>query len=267
VTESAARRVFTVTPIGVVRSPFADKASAPRQASIAKETRGRIELEPGRGFEHAIEGLAAWDHLWVVYWFHQAEGSSRNKVQPPRSAERRGVLATRSPHRPNPLGLSAVRLLGVEGLTLHVEGIDMIDGTPVLDIKPYVAYADSIPDASAGWLDDAVDPGPRYQIDWDEPARAQVAWLASRGHDVVLRVETILRAGPEPHPYRRIKRGDDGALTLAVKAWRFRFSVDGARVSIHGVETGYRPRELARASDDPELALHRDYVAAFGGSR
>jgi len=265
VTDDATPRSLAMAPIGLVRSPFADKASAPRQASIAKEVCGTVELHPGRGLEHALEGIETWDHIWVVYWFHAAEGSARNKVQPPRSRERRGVFATRSPHRPNPIGLSAVKLLRVEGLILHVRGIDMIDGTPVLDLKPYVAYADSIPDASAGWLDDAADPGPRYQIEWSVAAEARAAWLRARGHDVVTPAETILCAGPEPHPYRRIKREADGGLCLAVKAWRYRFTVDGTRVRVENISSGYRPRELACDSQDADVVLHREMVAAFEG--
>jgi tRNA-Thr(GGU) m(6)t(6)A37 methyltransferase TsaA len=259
--------MITLVPIGVVRSPFTDKSEAPRQPAEARAVEGSIVLEAGRGFEHALEGITAWDHLWVIYWFHGAEGAVKNKVQPPRSAEKKGVFATRSPHRPNAIGLSAVRLLGVDGLTLRISGLDMIDGTPVLDLKPYVPYSDAIVDASSGWLDAPADPGPRYVVEWTPEAARVAAWLGERGVDVVTPAETILKAGPEPHPYRRIKQDPGGGLRLAVKAWRYRFEVVGDRIVVRTIESGYRPKELARANPDEELRLHRDMVEAFGAGR
>ena len=128
---------------------FAAKDEAPRQA-VVDGAEAVIELFPGRNLEHAIEDLAGWERIWVIFWFHLNPGW-RPKVLPPRSTSgRKGVLATRSPHRPNPLGLSAVRLLRIEGLNLHVQGVDMIDGTPVLDIKPYVPYSDAFAQSGSG---------------------------------------------------------------------------------------------------------------------
>jgi tRNA-Thr(GGU) m(6)t(6)A37 methyltransferase TsaA len=126
---------FVVRPIGLVRSPFAEKAEAPRQAVAegAAGVAGRIEMFPEH--EHALDDLDGFDRIWVLFWFHEAHGS-RAKVLPPRSNRKRGVFATRSPHRPNPIGMSAVRLERVDGLVLHVRDLDLIDGTPVLDIKP-----------------------------------------------------------------------------------------------------------------------------------
>src|SRR5271167_4134636 len=104
---------ITFEPIGVVHTPFKEKVSAPRQSIAAENVEGTIELFPGRSLEHALEDIGSWERLWVVFVFHRAEGW-RPKVLPPRSTKRRGVLATRSPHRPNPIGLSAVRLVGVD---------------------------------------------------------------------------------------------------------------------------------------------------------
>src|SRR5690606_8897037 len=102
----------------------------PHQPSAAREVEGSIELYPGHHFEHGLVDLATWSHIWVLFWFHQNAGW-RPKVLPPRSLRRRGVFATRAPHRPNPIGLSCVRLMNVQDLTLHVRGVDMLDGTPV----------------------------------------------------------------------------------------------------------------------------------------
>src|SRR6202000_473846 len=114
---------------------------------------GTVELFPGTGVEHALEDLDGWERIWIAFVFHlNAESAFRTKVPPPRSAKRRGVFATPSPYRPNPIGLSSVELLEVRGLTLSVRDVDMIDGSPVLDLKPYVPYADAFPNARAGWL-------------------------------------------------------------------------------------------------------------------
>ena len=139
-------RVPIFEPIGVVHSPFREKREAPRQGTANGSAEGTIELFSSSGMEHAVCDLEGFERLFLLFHFHEAK-HFRPKVQPPRSSVRRGVLATRSPHRPNPIGLTVVRLWRVEGLRLHVGDLDVIDGTPVLDIKPYVPYADAFPDA------------------------------------------------------------------------------------------------------------------------
>lgn len=270
---------LTLSPIGVVRSPFRERAEAPRQPSAAAGVAGTIELWPGRGFEHALEDLEHWSHLWVLFWFHLNEGW-RPKVLPPRSDRRRGVFATRSPYRPNPLGLSVLRLERVDGLTLHVRDLDLVDGTPVLDIKPYVAYADAHPDASPGWLETPEpgststpseagstsapsDPAPSFDVAWSDVADEQAAWLLE-AHGVDLRspASRVLSLGPQPHPYRRIRVEGD-SMRLAVKDWRLSFSVEGRRVIIHSIATGYRERELWGENPSAPDA-HRAFVERFG---
>ena len=111
----------------------------------------RLTLEPIGFVRCALDDLVGWEIIRVIFWFH-LNPAWRPKVLPPRSTSgRKGVFSTRSPHRPNALGLSAVRLERIDGLTLHISDVDMIDGTPVLDTKPYVAYTDAHADASSGW--------------------------------------------------------------------------------------------------------------------
>jgi tRNA-Thr(GGU) m(6)t(6)A37 methyltransferase TsaA len=255
---------LVVRPIGFVRSPFTEKMSAPRQPYAAEGVRGTIELLPSTEFEHALSDLDEWDHIWVIFWFHLNEGW-RPKVLPPRSKKRRGLFSTRSPHRPNPLGLSVLKLDAVEGLTLHVRNLDLLDGTPVLDIKPYVPFADAIPSASSGWFDPR-DPAPAFAVEWEPLATEQADWLRKM-HAIQL-VEPVTRTlalGPEPHPYRRIKRRGSG-YRLAHKDWRIDFRVDGRAVTVEALATGYKPRELAE-SPDPAVAAHRAFVARFGDGR
>jgi|ERR1035438_1040753 tRNA-Thr(GGU) m(6)t(6)A37 methyltransferase TsaA len=164
---------FTYRPIGLVRTPYARRIDAPHQPSVVAGTatgapaEATLELDAALP-ETVLRDLAGFERVWLIFAFHQSEGWTP-LVQPPRGPRgKRGVLATRSPHRPNAIGLSAVELLSIEGRTLRLRGVDLLDGTPVLDLKPYVPYADAFPGARAGWID-AVDaatgshsaPGPK----------------------------------------------------------------------------------------------------------
>ena len=113
---------------------------------------GRVEIFAERVPKKALRDLEGFDRIWLVTYLH-LNPKWGPLVRPPRGGRRRGVLATRSPHHPNPIGLSAVSLDRIEGTTLYVRGLDLIDGTPVLDIKPYVPYCDAFPDSAAGWVD------------------------------------------------------------------------------------------------------------------
>lgn len=255
---------LTLTPIGILRCQLATKVDAPRQPVASQDNTGVITLYPGSNFEHALEDIAGWERLWVIFWFHH-NASWRPKVLPPRSASgRKGVFATRSPHRPNPLGLSALRLERVEGLRLYVRDVDLLDGTPILDIKPYVAYSDAFPDARGGWLAPVQDPVATYNVIFTPEADAQLKWIAERS-DLALRARILntLSLGPQPHPYRRIRSETDGTLILAVQDWRVQFSVAGNEVLVLRVTSGYRKSQLAADAADTSsvIALHRSFLA------
>eukprot|EP00741_Cyanophora_paradoxa_P013657 tig00020704_g13186.t1 len=152
-------------PIGYVRSPYKERFGTPRQAPITQqivggqEAEAEIHLNPGLNLDLAVRGLEGFEYIWVISWMHLNKGWNP-LVTPPRGPKvKRGVLATRAPHRPNPMALSAVRLVGVHGRILKVRGIDLLDWTPVLDIKPYVPYCDAFPSARAGWLDEIATEG------------------------------------------------------------------------------------------------------------
>lgn len=258
-------------PIGFVRSPLLSKVQAARQPRVAAGTPARIELLPGRNFEHALEDLARWELIWVIFWFHQNAGW-RPKVLPPRSTTgRKGVFATRSPHRPNPLGISAVRLERVAGLVLHVCDADMLDGTPVLDLKPYVAYTDAHPQAGPGWLEDSAragtepqppDPVRGYAVRLEAPAAEQAAWIQSRtGLALGERIRSTLILGPAPHPYRRIRRVTQG-MQLSGKEWRVRFTVSERDVRVTAIDSGFPPAQLAAGTDDL-LQPHREFLTLW----
>ncbi|HEX5660847.1 MAG TPA: tRNA (N6-threonylcarbamoyladenosine(37)-N6)-methyltransferase TrmO [Polyangiales bacterium] len=255
---------LTITPIGVVHSPFRERADAPRQprADGTGEAEGTVELFAGRGFEDALSDLALWDHVWVVFWFDRNR-EFRPKVQPPRSDVKRGLFATRSPYRPNPIGLSALRLLGVDGLVLRVSGLDLLDGTPVLDIKPYVPYTDAIPHANHGWLDAGEpgapvrDPRPAYAVLFSPRAQEQLTFLRSLEVELEAPLSSALALGPSPHAYRRIKQDGD-KLRIALKDWRAWFTVHERVITVERLGSGYRTRELATAP-----SVHQAFAARF----
>jgi tRNA (adenine37-N6)-methyltransferase len=249
-----------------MRTAFATKVEAPRQPAAAANAPGIIELLPGLNLEHAVEDLAGWERIWVIFWFDRNDGW-RPKVLPPRSTDgRKGVFATRSPHRPNPLGLSVLRLERVEGLKLHVLDVDLLDGTPVLDIKPYVPYSDAFPDSGSGWLQPAADPGKSWSVAFTSAAEAQLAWIAARSPlPLRERIVNTLMLGPQPHPYRRIRHGKDGSKTLAVQDWRARFLVDDDLLTVTDIYSGYSKARMAEHLQDPvgTLKLHREFSTAF----
>lgn len=236
---------MNIEPIAYFRSPFSSKFGIPRQSGIATDVPGRIEFVPEYRHAEAVRGLEAFDYLWLIWEFSAAHSPAPHPsgqdspqdaptrhaltVRPPRLGgnERIGVFASRSPFRPNRLGLSSVRIerIDADGPVIHVRGADLMDGTPIYDIKPYVAYADAHPDARSGFVDQttwkglrvevaeeadcplppeeqqtllsvlALDPRPRYQ---DDPQR--VYGMPYDGYDVrfkvrdgVLRIERFVK--------------------------------------------------------------------------
>ena len=145
--------MFTMKPIGLVRSPYTDAAQIPKGRGAEHHAEGTLDILPE--YEPGLGDIEGFSHLYVIWVFDRAEGSSLIAT-PPSDNKPHGVFATRSPQRPNPIGLTVVTLLRREGNRLAVRGVDMLDGTPILDIKPYLS---SVPDGDLrrGWLD-AVDP-------------------------------------------------------------------------------------------------------------
>lgn len=145
---------LSLQPVAILRTPFAEKFGVPRQSGLVPAAEGRVEFSPEFAAPDFTRGIEAFSHLWLVTGFHKNppwDGAAT--VRPPRLGgnERVGVFASRSPLRPNGLGLSLVRLLAVEPGVLRVEGIDCVDGTPVYDVKPYLPYCESRPEARADW--------------------------------------------------------------------------------------------------------------------
>lgn len=189
----------TVAPVGIVRSCFMEKFAIPRQPQLAPAARGVLELLPPFDQPEAIEGLDQVSHVWLLFLFHQAlEEKPRLKVRPPRLGGNKsmGVFATRATHRPNGIGQSVVRLEGVEPGRLLLSGIDLLDGTPVLDIKPYVPYADSVEGAHNHMASAAPV---AITVQWADSALPQAREHALRlGEPLVALIEQCLAQDPRP---------------------------------------------------------------------
>ncbi|MFD2643084.1 tRNA (N6-threonylcarbamoyladenosine(37)-N6)-methyltransferase TrmO [Pseudomonas japonica] len=189
----------SVSPVGFVRSCFKEKFAIPRQPQLAPAARGVLELVPPFDTGEAVAGLEQSSHVWLLFLFHQAlEDKPRLKVRPPRLGGNAsvGVFATRATHRPNGIGQSVVRLEKVEPGRLLLSGIDLLDGTPVLDIKPYVPYADSIAEASNQM---ASAPPESIAVEWGESALPQAHEHALRlGEPLVELIEQCLAQDPRP---------------------------------------------------------------------
>lgn len=189
----------TVSPVGIVRSCFKEKFAIPRQPRLAPAARGILELLPPFDQGDAVAGLEQVSHVWLLFLFHQAlEDKPRLKVRPPRLGGNKsmGVFATRATHRPNGIGQSVVRLEGVEPGRLLLSGIDLLDGTPVLDVKPYVPYADSIEDATNQMASDAPE---AIAVAWSEDALPQAHAHALRLREPLVElIEQCLAQDPRP---------------------------------------------------------------------
>ncbi|AFO49853.1 MULTISPECIES: tRNA (N6-threonylcarbamoyladenosine(37)-N6)-methyltransferase TrmO [Pseudomonas] len=189
----------TVVPVGIVHSCFKEKFAIPRQPQLAPAARGVLELLPPFNQGDAVEGLEQVSHIWLLFLFHQAlEEKPRLKVRPPRLGGNKsmGVFATRATHRPNGIGQSVVRLEGVEPGRLLLSGIDLLDGTPVLDIKPYVPYADSV----AGASNQMANAAPvAIAVQWADNALIQAREHALRLNEPLVQlIEQCLAQDPRP---------------------------------------------------------------------
>ena len=228
-----------VRPIGVIRTPFSSKYGAPRQpATAAAQAAGVITLHEDANFEQALEDLAGFDFLWIIFWFHRNSGWKPKVLPPDGGRRKRGVFATRSPHRPNPIGLSLCRLMEVRGRTLTVENPDMLDGTPVLDIKPYLPHAEAHPGARGGWIAGGHEMTEgRFAVSFSpDVERVFDRMDAGERHQVRAYLHGVLSHDPFPHAYRRIKSGGNGTCVIAVRLWRFAFVIEADAVRVLGAD-------------------------------
>ena len=217
--------------IARIYTGFPEKFGIPRQSGIV-DTPARIVFEPEYRNPDALRGIEGYSHLWILWQFSQAIRDDWSPtVRPPRLGgnRRMGVFATRSPFRPNPIGLSSVRLLGVnetkdEGTVLKVAGADILDGTPIYDIKPYLAYTDSHPDAIGGFADEVKD----YSVDVEIPNEI-LERIAPADRDSII---LLLRNDPRPS-YRANEAGEYG---MSYAGYEISFSAERSTLKVLRIE-------------------------------
>ncbi len=222
---------YAIRPIARIRCDLKEKFGVPRQAGIVEALEGRIVFEPEFRDPEALRGIEGFSHLWLIWQFSEAVRQDWSPtVRPPRLGgnTRMGVFATRSPFRPNALGLSCVRLLGLErdgelGTVLRVGGADLMDGTPIYDIKPYVPYADSHPEALAGFAPDA---GKSLAVDFPQQLLERVPPEKREG------LLGVLARDPRP----RYQNDPERLYGLRFGEQNVKFTVDGERLTVREVE-------------------------------
>ena len=223
---------ISITPIAHMKSDFSTKFGIPRQSGLVQQLRSTIVFQPEFRNADALRGIEGFSHLWIIWQFSEAVRTQWSPtVRPPRLGgnTRMGVFATRSPFRPNNLGLSCVKLLGVEetaefGTVIHVGGADLMDGTPIFDIKPYIPYADCQPDAIGGFTDTAAD----FLLEVDFPA-SLLSLLPETKRDAAVQV-----LSHDPRPSYQRKPGRVYGLTFA--GFDIRFTVEDSTLTVVAVE-------------------------------
>lgn len=192
--------VFSFTSIGYLATPFQDKFGIPRQPRLATQALGELQLLPPFDRPESVRGLEAFSHVWLSFVFHQTQGEWNPTVRPPRLGgnKRVGVFASRSPFRPNPIGLSLVELVSistVDGVVLTFRGVDLVNGTPILDIKPYIPFAESVPQAKSGFVD---GPPPLLNVCFSPAAQTVCQKALTQYPDLSALIEQVLAQDPRP---------------------------------------------------------------------
>lgn len=202
---------FSIEPVGIIHSCFSDKFGVPRQSRLVASACARLQLLPPYNRPEVCAGLEGYSHVWISFVFHHCLGQrARLSVRPPRLGGNRrvGVFASRATHRPNPIGLSVVALAGVErgegGVSLLLRGVDLVNGTPVLDIKPYLATEDAVAGARADYA--AEPPEARFQVRFSVLAQRQCRRYAAAYPDLPELIEAVLSLDPRP-AYHAGRRG------------------------------------------------------------
>lgn len=222
--------LISLKPIGFLESCYPDKFGTPRQPGLSPKAWSKLKLRADLQPEQALEGLENFSHIWLIFVFHQNKVARYHaKVHPPRlGGESMGIFATRSPHRPNPLGLSLVELVRIEKDSLILAGADLIDGTPILDVKPYLPEVESKPDAKRGWLERADKPP--IEVVFRPEAESVLQQWQVRHPDKEIRqmLEDTLKLDPRPVVYRGYEQQEspyrsDHAFRLLDGDVHFRF--------------------------------------------
>jgi tRNA-Thr(GGU) m(6)t(6)A37 methyltransferase TsaA len=228
---------YTFEAIGHIRSCFSEKFGTPRQPGLVSQARAVVEIDPPFQRLEAFQALEGFSHIWILFVFHQCRQTWKTKVRPPRLGgnQRVGVFASRSGFRPNPIGQSVVELISIkagrDSLQLHIKDLDLVDGTPVLDIKPYLPYADSRPQARAGYAGER--PRPVKQVVFSPAADRSCRELENDSRpDLHALITRLLCLDPRPGYADTSAKRDYGMRLWDVDV---KFSIEGNQFVVNDV--------------------------------
>ncbi|MFN8673974.1 MAG: tRNA (N6-threonylcarbamoyladenosine(37)-N6)-methyltransferase TrmO [Candidatus Sericytochromatia bacterium] len=264
------KKNIDIKPIGYLKCNQKDRYEAPRQGIHSKKSYGYIELNKYNNFEQALQDLDGIERIWLIYHFHINDGW-KPLVNPPRFLERKiGVFATRSPFRPNPIGISCVKLEKVEDLKVFISEFDLLDGTPIIDIKPYIPYADSFPNAKTGWLKS--DPN-TYEIIFSEIAKIKNDWLLKEGNFNIEGYTNVqLQFSPDNTNRKRIIKINTDLFILKFRTWDITYKIDfeNKKVNVLDITSIYIKENLKELFNDKlpdkkkiDLILHEKFLAIY----
>ena len=247
---------LVLKPLGFVTSNQKEPYQAGRQPDEDGQP-ATIQLV-GNEFLQALKDLSECSHIWLIFGFHH-NLNWKPLVQTPRSDRKIGVFATRAPYRPNPLGLSCVPLLSIDHLTLEIGPNDLLDGTPIYDIKPYLEESDSVANTRIGWLKTSAHL--KMKINFSPVAEGDLDYLERLG---VKELRPFLKRQLEYDPLNTDKKRVEKNLsfwTLSYRTWRIDFLMADDEVGITGIRSGYSSEEL-QSSEDPYLdkEIHRQFI-------
>jgi tRNA-Thr(GGU) m(6)t(6)A37 methyltransferase TsaA len=227
---------YTLTPIGFLQSGYKEKFGIPRQSGLVSNL-ATIKFVSPYNCAEAFRGLEDYSHIWIECIFHKnLRNEWKSTVRPPRLGgnEKRGVFATRSPFRPNGVGLSVVKLVEIkqstEGVCITIEGADLVDGTPIIDIKPYLPYVDAIPDAQGGFATTA--PNSKLKVEWHALALKRLEMESKIHPDLKGFIESTLALDPRPAYHQ----GSDKKYGIHFYEFNVVWSVQNGVASIHAIE-------------------------------
>jgi tRNA-Thr(GGU) m(6)t(6)A37 methyltransferase TsaA len=246
-------------PIGIFRCAQNQPTDSPRQGVLAQDSQGVLELRSQFAGD-SLKDLEGFSHIWLIYAFHE-NNTWKPMVLPPRGGnKKRGVFATRSPYRPNNIGMSLVQLEKIEGYKVYCNYHDLLDGTPILDIKPYLHYSDSVDEASSGWTADTKE----HEVGFSDQAVEKISWLSEKmGKSLLDICRNQLKFDPTDSQKKRVKSIGE-AYCLSYRTWRFDFKKQDLKIEIFDLRSGYTAAELL-SQDDPyeDKDLHQQFLKSF----
>jgi tRNA-Thr(GGU) m(6)t(6)A37 methyltransferase TsaA len=254
--------MVTFNPIGYLKCERSYHEEQPRQGNLSS-SQGYIELILGCNYEQGLKDLDGFSRIWLIYEFHQNK-TWRPLANPPRSDGngRKGVFATRSPYRPNQIGISCVRLVSINKNKVYIADSDLLNNTPILDIKPYIPEYDSFPDSKIGWLENIIDDN--YEINYSEISKKKINFLKSKNIDL----EGIINSQLSHDIFDKTRNKfikDEKGYILRFKSWKILFNVEKKVVFIKDIKSGYNNdfSNLLGNDTNVDLRIHQCFCKFY----